>query len=73
MFLGDKEAGVLITDRKLADSPTQNFAFSKDGKLLYGIRDETERETLFSVDVASGALKPLAKSASFPRPPRLSL
>jgi hypothetical protein len=31
--------------------------FSSDGKLLYGIRKEQERELLFSVDTASGAEK----------------
>jgi Tol biopolymer transport system component len=45
------------TERKLEYRPTQNYVFSKDGKLLYGLRDDADRTTLFSVDVASGAEK----------------
>ncbi len=56
------------TDRKLPDSPTQNFAFSKDGKLLYGIRDEKDGEVLFSVDIATGGEKTIGSFAREFRP-----
>ena len=36
-----------------------NYAFSADGKLLYGIRHDGERNLLFSVDVAGGGEKVL--------------
>src|SRR5207302_357298 len=47
--------GALI--RTLGDHHSRNFAFSRDGKLLYGLREEGARELLFSVDVATGAEK----------------
>jgi serine/threonine protein kinase len=45
------------TKRSLGDHHTPYYMFSSDGKLLYGIRKEQERELLFSVDTASGAEK----------------
>jgi Tol biopolymer transport system component len=56
------------TVRTLAERPTQNYVFSQDGKLLYGLRDEQERETLFSVDVATGAEKTIGTLGSEFRP-----
>jgi Tol biopolymer transport system component len=47
------------TVRPLPDRHTQNYTFSQDGKLLYGLRDDPENEVLFSVDVATGAEKTL--------------
>jgi eukaryotic-like serine/threonine-protein kinase len=40
---------------------TQNYVFSGDSKLLYGLREESDGVTLFSLDVASGAQKNLGK------------
>jgi Tol biopolymer transport system component len=43
--------------RSLGDHHTVNYVFSKDGKLLYGLRAEGARELLFSVDATTGAEK----------------
>jgi serine/threonine protein kinase/Tol biopolymer transport system component len=45
--------------RSLGKHGTPNYAFSTDGKLLYGIRRDGDRNLLFSLDVASGAEKAL--------------
>jgi Tol biopolymer transport system component len=47
--------GVFI--RNLGDHHTRTYAFSHDGKLLYGLRGEGAQELLFSVDVATGTEK----------------
>jgi len=47
---------------------TQNYAFSGDGKLLYGLREEPDGVTLFSLDVASGAQKNIGKLGAEFRP-----
>ncbi|HLK70200.1 MAG TPA: protein kinase [Bryobacteraceae bacterium] len=47
--------GTLI--RSLGDHHTTNYAFSRDGKLAYGLREEGQHVFLFSVDVMSGAEK----------------
>lgn len=49
------------TVRELPKTGSPTLTFSRDGKLLYGIRHEPAAETLFSIDVASGALKDIAK------------
>ncbi len=43
--------------KSLGDRGTPTYAFSQNGKLLYGIRHEGDKELLFSIDVASGAEK----------------
>jgi Tol biopolymer transport system component len=43
------------TLRSLGNHHTPNYVFSRDGKLLYGLRAEGGRELLFSVDAATGA------------------
>jgi Tol biopolymer transport system component len=43
--------------KALGDHGTPTYAFSKDGKLLYGVRRDGDKELLFSLDVASGAEK----------------
>ena len=45
------------TVRSIGNHHTPGWGFSRDGKLLYGIREDHGRELLFSVDVASGAEK----------------
>jgi eukaryotic-like serine/threonine-protein kinase len=45
------------TNRSIGDHHSRYYMFSSDGKLLYGIRDEQDRELLFSVDIATGAEK----------------
>jgi len=41
--------------RSLGKHGSPNYAFSADGKLLYGIRHDGDRNLLFSLDVAGGA------------------
>jgi eukaryotic-like serine/threonine-protein kinase len=43
--------------KALGDHGTPTYVFSKDGKLLYGIRRDGDKELLFSLDVARGAEK----------------
>jgi hypothetical protein len=43
--------------KPLGDHGTPTYAFSQDGKLLYGIRREGDRELLFSLTIATGAEK----------------
>jgi hypothetical protein len=40
--------------KSLGKIPTAHLAFSKDGKQLFGIREEHARVTLFSLDIAKG-------------------
>jgi hypothetical protein len=41
------------TVRPLGNIATQHLAFSKDSKLLYGIREENDKTTLFSINLAT--------------------
>ncbi len=45
------------TSRSIGDHHSPYYMFSSDGKLLYGLRSDKERELFFSVDIASGAEK----------------
>jgi len=45
--------------RSLGKHGSPNYAFSTDGKQLYGIRSDGDRNLLFSLDVASGVEKVL--------------
>jgi Tol biopolymer transport system component len=49
------------TVRELPPTGSLNLAFSRDGKLLYGIRREGSGNVFFSIDAASGARKDIAK------------
>jgi Tol biopolymer transport system component len=49
------------TVRSLGDRRTRDFAFSRDGRLLYGLRPDTDRQVLFSIDVATGAERTMAR------------
>jgi hypothetical protein len=66
------------TVRSLGEHRSLAYAFSADGKLLYGLRPGDNGETLFSLDVASGAEKIVGNVGKeyFPRsnltPPRVS-
>lgn len=61
------------TSRSLGDRKTPHYAFSSDGKLLYGLRSEKGRQLLFSVDVATGAEKIVGETAGdFPAGSNLS-
>jgi Tol biopolymer transport system component len=46
--------------RSIGDHGSPNYAFSADGKLLYGVRIDGEHSWLISVDVATGTEKRLA-------------
>jgi Tol biopolymer transport system component len=43
------------TERTLKPYLSPHLAFAKDSRLLYGIRSENGQNTLFAIDVASGA------------------
>jgi serine/threonine protein kinase/Tol biopolymer transport system component len=58
--------------RPLGEHRSDGYAFSKDGKLLYGMRREENGEVLFSVDVATGAEKVIG-NAGYEARPRSSL
>jgi eukaryotic-like serine/threonine-protein kinase len=45
------------TVQPLGDHKSEAYVFSADGKLLYGIRSDGEREALFTVNPATGAEK----------------
>jgi hypothetical protein len=45
------------TVRPLGHRQTDAYAFSANGKLLYGLRSAADRVVLFSLDIASGAEK----------------
>ena len=47
------------TKRSIGDHQTPYYMFSSDGKLLYGLRAEQDKELLFSFDIATGAEKVL--------------
>jgi dipeptidyl aminopeptidase/acylaminoacyl peptidase len=52
-------------ERSLGDRRSPHYVFSKDGKLLYGVRPENGRATLFSLDVATGVEHPIGMSHTF--------
>jgi Tol biopolymer transport system component len=56
------------TVRELPKTGSPSLTFSRDGKLLYGVRHEADAEILFALDVASGAQKTLGKLAPEFRP-----
>jgi serine/threonine protein kinase len=43
--------------RSIGDHHSAYYMFSNDGKVLYGVRTDQDRELLFSVDIATGAEK----------------
>ena len=67
------------TERSLPQHQPAYYAFSKDGKLLYGLRAENDKQLLFSIDIASGVERAIGSANTFePRSPfspsvRLSL
>jgi len=46
--------------RSIGKLESEHYMFSSDGKLLYGIRNDQDREVLFTVDLATGTTKDLA-------------
>ncbi len=53
------------TERSIGSHRSPHYVFSKDGKRLYGLRPENGQQTLFSIDVASGAERTIASGISF--------
>jgi eukaryotic-like serine/threonine-protein kinase len=53
------------TERSIGSHQSPHYVFSKDGKRLYGLRPENGQQTLFSIDVASGAERTIASGISF--------
>ena len=53
------------TERPLGSHGSLHYAFSKDGKLVYGMAPENGRHTLFSIDVATGAKRTIAQGISY--------
>ena len=45
------------TTKALGDPRTPAYVFSQDGKLLYGLRLENDRQVLYSIEIATGAEK----------------
>ena len=45
------------TTKELGDHRTPCYVFSQDGKLLYGLRLENDRQVLYSIEIATGAEK----------------
>ncbi len=53
------------TERSLGEHGSAIYTFSKDGKLLYGLRDEHGKQTLFAIDLASGAERVIGSGNPF--------
>ena len=45
------------TTKALGDPRTPCYVFSQDGRLLYGLRLENDRQVLYSIEIATGAEK----------------
>jgi len=54
------------TERSLAQHGEAYYTFSKDGKLLYGLRSEKNVQALFSIDIATGAEHAIGSGNTFP-------
>ncbi|HEY7054950.1 MAG TPA: protein kinase [Vicinamibacterales bacterium] len=53
------------TERSIGLHGSPHYVFSKDGKRLYGLRPEDGKQTLLSIDVASGAERIIASGITF--------
>ena len=53
------------TQRSLGQHGRSYYAFSHDGKHVYGLRSEHERQTLFSIDLSSGAERVIGSGNTF--------
>jgi len=60
------------TERSLGEHGAAFCTFSKDGKLLYGLRAEHDKQTLFSIDIASGAEHVIGSANPYPPGSNLS-
>ncbi len=53
------------TERSLGQHGSAFYTFSKNGRLLFGLREENEKQTLFSIDIASGAERVIGSGNPF--------
>ena len=60
------------TERSFGEHGSAFYTFSKDGKLLYGLRAEHDKQTLFSVDIASGTEHAIGSGNPYPPGSHLS-
>ena len=51
--------------RSLGAHPSPHYVFSKDGRLLYGLRAEMGTHALFSIDIATGAERTIGSGNRF--------
>lgn len=54
--------------RSLGDRDSRAYVFSPDGKRVYGLRPDGDREVLFTVEIASGAEKVIGNVGKENRP-----
>jgi len=52
-------------DRSLTPSRSPHYVFSRDGRLLYGLRTENGEQRLFALDVANGSERSIGASHGF--------
>jgi eukaryotic-like serine/threonine-protein kinase len=60
LFSADGQA-----ERSLGPRRSPHYVFSRDGRLLYGVRSENGQQTLFSLDVANGVERSIGASHNF--------
>ena len=53
------------SERSLGEHGPAYYAFSSDGKQVYGLRSDKGRQTLFSIDIASGAERVIGSANPF--------
>ena len=59
-------------ERSLGEHGSAFCTFSKEGKLLYGLRAEHDKQTLFSIDIASGGEHVIGSANPYPPGSNLS-
>ena len=53
-------------ERAIGSHGSPHYVFSRDGRLLYGLRTENGRQTLFSIDVATGTRRAIGSANTYP-------
>lgn len=53
------------TQRPIPPPRSPHYTFSKDGRLLYGIRSEQGRHTVFAIDIATGRIRDIGPPNTF--------
>src|SRR5262249_37845715 len=57
-----------VMTRSLGDHHSPHYVFSRDGKLVYGLRSQGERQILFSIDLATGTETTIGEVSGDMRP-----